>query len=75
MNIKEIIVNFLRDGLTQKQISYELQEMDIKPNSLSSVEKHLKALRKEYRAETLFHLACLMIKNEDLELNESQNEE
>jgi len=64
--IKEIIIEFLKDGLSQKQIAFELQKKEFKPNSLSSIEKYLKALREEYGASTLFHLACLMIKSGEL---------
>lgn len=64
--IKEIIIKFLKDGLSQKQIALELQKKEIKPNSLSSIEKYLKSLREEYGASTLFHLACLMIKSGEL---------
>ncbi|MGC5746840.1 helix-turn-helix transcriptional regulator [Chryseobacterium sp. NFX27] len=64
--IKEIIIEFLKDGLSQKQIAFELQKKEVKPNSLSSIEKYLKALREEYGASTLFHLACLMIKSGEL---------
>lgn len=60
MDIKEIIIDFLKKGLNQKQISEKLVEMEIKPNSLSSVEKYLNSLRKEYRAETMFHLGYIL---------------
>lgn len=53
-------------SLSQKKIAFELQKKEFKPNSLSSIEKYLKALREEYGASTLFHLACLMIKSGEL---------
>lgn len=74
MEIRKIIINFLRDGLTQKEIAEALQKMDYKPNSLSSVEKYLKVMRKEYGAQTMFHLAILLIQNNDLDMNSEQGE-
>lgn len=58
--MEKIIIDFLKKGLSQKQIAAELQKLEIKPNSLSSVEKYLKALRETYQANTLFHLACIL---------------
>lgn len=72
MNIRKTIIDFLRDGLTQKEISEALQELNYKPNSLSSVEKYLKAMREEYGALTMFHLAILLIQNDDLDLKAEQ---
>lgn len=67
---REIIIDFLKKGLSQKQIAGKLSEMEIKPSSLSSVEKYIKAVREEYGASTLFHLACLMIKIGDLNIDD-----
>lgn len=68
--IKQFIVEYLKNGLSQKQIAGKLSENNIKPNSLSSIEKYIKALRDEYGASTLFHLACIMIKIGDLNIDD-----
>ncbi len=60
MEISGIILTFLRDGLNQAEIAEKLKELNLKPNSLSSVEKKLKELREKYNANTLFHLACIL---------------
>ena len=58
--INLIIINLLKKGYSQKQISAELQEQGIKPNSLSSVEKYIKCIKQIYQANTMFHLACIL---------------
>lgn len=60
MEVKEFIITCLKEGLTQKEISLKLIELEIKPNSLSSVEKYLNALKKDYGAKTLFHLGYII---------------
>lgn len=59
-NIDDKIIQFLKDGLTQLEISRKLKEENIKPNSLSSVEKKLKYIRESYGAKTLFHLGYIL---------------
>lgn len=66
----KIIIQYLKNGLSQKQIAFNLQANEIKPNSLSSVEKYIKALREEYQAKTMFHLACILFEKNELEINE-----
>ena len=70
MNLKLKIIQFLKKGMSQKEIAYELQKMEIKPNSLSSVEKYLKSLREEYGAKTMFHLACILFEKDEFEIKE-----
>ncbi|WP_066435613.1 helix-turn-helix transcriptional regulator [Chryseobacterium sp. CCH4-E10] len=60
MEIERRILLMLKDGYTQDQVSHELKELEIKPNSVSSVEKILKDIRKKYGAITLFQLACIL---------------
>ncbi len=59
-NIDDLIIGFLKEGLSQKQIAGKLHDLNIKPNSLSSVEKRLRQIRECYEAKTLFHLACIL---------------
>lgn len=62
--VERLIINFLREGYNQFEISEKLKEKDIKPNSLSSVEKRLKKIRAEYGAKTMFHLAIILSQKE-----------
>ncbi|MDN5470388.1 MULTISPECIES: helix-turn-helix transcriptional regulator [Chryseobacterium] len=65
--VQELIIEFLKNGYSQKQIAAELVNRDIKPNSLSSVEKYLKQIKETYKANTLFHLACILFDHKILE--------
>ncbi len=60
MEVKELIIEYLKQGLNQKEISLKLIELNLKPNSLSSVEKYLNSIRKEYDAKTMFHLGYIL---------------
>lgn len=62
-DVKLLIIEYLKEGLNQKEISEKLMENEIFPNSLSSVEKKIKNLRDEYGAKTLFHLAIILYEN------------
>lgn len=59
------IVKFLANGLTQDQIEHELKKQNIKPASKSAIEKKLKELREEFKANTNPHLVSIM---KDLQL-------
>lgn len=43
--MEDKIIQFLKNGFTQIEISQKLLEENIKPNSLSSVEKKIKGIR------------------------------
>ena len=61
MNTLDIlIIEYLKKGYNQAEIAIKLQEQEIKPNSLSSVEKKLKTIREFYGAKTLFHLGYII---------------
>lgn len=70
MEIERRILVMLKDGYTQDQISHELKELEITPNSVSSVEKILKNIRKTYGAITLFQLACILYEEDYFEDDE-----
>jgi len=72
MDTKVRVVKLLKEGLTQKEIAIHFQELNIKPNSLSMIEKYLKEIRESYGARTLFHLACIMNDNNELNLDEEE---
>lgn len=61
-NVDDLIIEYLAKGLTQIEVSNELKLKGITPNSLSLIEKKLKALRKEHRAATTFHLAVILLR-------------
>lgn len=73
MDLKKRIIQYLKTGMSQKEIASELKNIGIKPNSLSSVEKYLKALRDEYGAKTLFHLACILFVNNELDIEKKKD--
>ncbi len=69
MEFKFTIIQLLRSGFSQKEISDSLKNANIKPNSLSSVEKYINQLKQEYQAKTMFHLACLLFKIEEKDIS------
>ncbi|GAB0154770.1 hypothetical protein CHRYSEOSP005_00300 [Chryseobacterium sp. Alg-005] len=58
--INFIIIDYLKDGLSQHEIAERLKENDIKPNSLSSIEKRINQIKHYYNAKSMFHLACIL---------------
>jgi len=58
--IDNLILKYLQNGLSQSEIADKLKEIEIKPNSISSVEKKLKTIREAYGAKTLFHLGFVI---------------
>lgn len=64
MDIKKKIIRLLKDGYNQKEISNIFKKEQIKPNSLSIIEKYLKEIREIYKAKTMFHLAFILIEEE-----------
>ncbi|WP_405198451.1 DNA-binding response regulator [Christiangramia sp. LLG6405-1] len=59
------IVKYLANGFTQDEIQRELKDKNIRPSSKSAIEKRLKELRDEFRANTNPHLISIM---KDLQL-------
>jgi len=59
---KLILIN-LKDGLTQLEISESFKRINLKPNSLSIIEKRLKSIRERFNAKTNFHLAVIVFGN------------
>ncbi|TQI70528.1 DNA-binding NarL/FixJ family response regulator [Gramella sp. Hel_I_59] len=59
------IVKYLANGFTQDEIQKELKDKNIRPSSKSAIEKRLKELRDEFRANTNPHLISIM---KDLQL-------
>lgn len=59
-NIDQLILSYLKEGLNQVEISQILKKSDVKPNSLSIIEKRLKAIKEKFNAKTNFHLAIIL---------------
>lgn len=59
---EERILDYLKKGFTQEEISIEVKKLGYKPNSLSYIEKELKKIKAKHGAKTLFHLACIVYK-------------
>lgn len=57
----QLIIAYMKEGLNQAEISEILKKMEIKPNSLSIIEKRLKAIREKFGAKTNFHLAIILL--------------
>lgn len=58
--VDRLILEYLKEGRTQAEISDLLKSLDIKPNSLSIIEKRLKAIRERFNAKSNFHLAVIL---------------
>ncbi len=69
MEFKFTIIQLLRSGFSQKEIAESLKNANIKPNSLSSVEKYINQLKQDYHAKTMFHLACLLFKIDENDIS------
>lgn len=65
MQAEDIIIQLLKTGATQPEISERLQAEDKRPNSLSSIEKLLKSLRKKHGATTMFQLGYIFASMEN----------
>lgn len=53
------LVKYLCEGKTQEEISVILTQNNIKPNSVSTIEKRLKVLRENFSANTNIELAVI----------------
>ncbi len=62
MEYKNKIIELIKKGFTITEISEYLKENNFETSSLSSVEKYVYKLKKEYKAKTMFQLAHLMFK-------------
>ncbi|WP_146746598.1 hypothetical protein [Sinomicrobium soli] len=60
--IQKLIVKKMADGYNQQEVSNYLKKREIKPNSLSTIEKELKKLKKQFGAHTIIHLFMILVK-------------
>ncbi|PWN62382.1 hypothetical protein C1631_022725 [Chryseobacterium phosphatilyticum] len=69
MDFKITIIQLLREGYQMKDIPEKLKQQNIYPNSLSSVEKYINRLKFDFKANTLFHLACLLYQIQETDID------
>lgn len=55
-NVNIEILRLLSEGYSQKEVSEELKRKGITPNSISIIDKRLKAMRDEFKCNTVFQL-------------------
>lgn len=60
--LDKLIAQSLAAGLTQSEISLLFKKQNITPNSVSIIEKKIKRMKEEHKANTLFHLAVILRK-------------
>lgn len=60
--LDKLITQSLASGLTQSEISILFKKQNITPNSISIIEKKIKQMKEEHKANTLFHLAVILRK-------------
>lgn len=53
------LLKYLAEGLDQKEISVELKIKEVKPNSISSIEKRLKLLKENFNANNPTQLVAI----------------
>jgi len=54
-----LIIKHLCEGKTQEEISVTFQQKDIRPNSVSTIEKRLKNLKEDFSAKTNIELVLI----------------
>ncbi len=60
--MQELIIKYLKEGYTQKEIAKILKSQGVPSCSLSSIEKELKLIKAFYQAKTMFHLGVILTK-------------
>lgn len=66
--VQKLIVKKMAGGYTQPEVSAYLKRREIVPNSLSTVEKELQKLKKEFKAQSLVHLFVILIRGGHLKV-------
>lgn len=57
---EKLLIKKLSEGKSQREVSEELYNERIKPNSLSTIEKHISELRAKFGAKNMFHLGVMV---------------
>ena len=63
---EKLILDKLKTGSTQVEISNYLKEKNIEPHSLRSIEHRIKRLKKRFQARTLISLIYILTKNKHI---------
>ena len=58
--METLLLKYLSKGKTQNEIAAIFKKKNIMPNSLISIEKALKEIKKKYNAKTMFHLGIII---------------
>lgn len=74
MELSYIILCLLKKGYSQLEIHQILKQADIKPNSVSLIEKILKEIRGKYNATSLFQLACILMQDKEFHFDDNLQE-
>lgn len=61
-DLEELIIKALAAGLIQPEIVELFKKQNITPNSPSIIEKTIRRIREEHKANTLFQLALILQK-------------
>lgn len=64
--LQRIIIRKMADGYTQLEVSEILKRQGISPNSVSTIEKEIKRLKKQFKAKTAIHLFVILIRQGQL---------
>ena len=54
------LIKYLSEGLSQSEISEMLKTRNIKPRSISSIEKRLNKLKDDFKAKNVIHLVAIV---------------
>lgn len=65
-DFRNVLIDYLSKGYNQNEISVNLKKSNFTPNSVSSIEKEIKKLKKEYKAKTTFQLGYVLAKTSNI---------
>jgi DNA-binding CsgD family transcriptional regulator len=60
--VQKIIVKKMADGHTRLEVSDYLKHREISPNSLSTIEKEIHKLKKQFNAKSSIHLFVILMR-------------
>lgn len=61
MSFESKISQYLLEGYTQQEIANQLKSDEIRPNSLSAIEKEIKRIKEKHNAKTMCHLGAILM--------------
>jgi len=67
-NTQRIIIKQMADGYTQLEVSDNLKRRGITPNSVSTIEKEIKKLKKQFNAKSAVHLFVILMRQGHLRI-------